>query len=334
MNLITVFHFKLFKFYHCFIIIILSYISRSRIHTGFHVPNGEWEINTIKFFEEDTYFECCKRPFSTITFQIKLSRYPDFYNLYVFLPFISQLALFLLIFNIQPEQGDRLGYGVALLLNMTMYMIFISDKLPEKSDKVPFVGTVFVTFFFCLSLGLILSAYTMSCSLRTTPLPAVAYRIGNLVTKITSLCCFMTRTKGSKESNRRSTQQHGEYNLNSASSAFRHQRSFSDEQKNTLKETVLIEKADTTDVYDPTTATANMNNVVTPMFNSVPSAMFCGGGSIDDNNADASGDTTFRFKNWFQFMRFVEKCLTVLFVFLLILIPLVIAASLDTKRKA
>lgn len=122
-------------------------------------------------------FDCCTESFSTITYVIHLRRYPLFYFIYIFLPLISQLVLFLIIFQIPPDTGERLGFGITILLNITMYMILISEKLPEKSDKQPMLGLLFVSVFYLLSTGLATSAITMLLSRRTTNIPKILKRI-------------------------------------------------------------------------------------------------------------------------------------------------------------
>ena len=260
-----------------------------------------------------------------------------------------------MIFNIHPDQGDRLSYGVALLLNMTMYMIFISDKLPEKSDKIPFVGTLFVAFFFFLSLGLILSAYTMSCSTRTSPLPTIAYKIADIVTKVMSICCCGTRRRNKDDRLAvYGEQQHrAEYGSTSCpeSDDINNQNLSSSVNRNDTelvtmaKETALIENDDRTDESAKLSPVSNLKKSVASMVGSntaVPSKRLLNlyGDPLLTSNGNAAtmatggdDDDAFRFENWLQFMRFVEKCLTVLFAVMLVVIPLVIAASLDTSRK-
>ena len=345
----------------------------------YHVPNGEWQMQEIKFFEEDTPFECCRQPFSTITFQIRLTRYPDFYNLYVFLPFISQLVLFLLIFNIHPDHGDRLSYGVALLLNMTMYMIFISDKLPEKSDKLTFVGAMFVTLFFVLSFGLVLSALTMSYSARKTPLPEIVHRVGRLVDRIVLLfsCCFsFCEEKRSRKASLNSSL----YMPEKPAAVTFSRQSFHRQPENDAyvtealtKETALIEKCqdETTDQQHVGNTSVGISpnspiNAPFPVDMVLENSGHNLNSSLDSNdNTNHDGDISARrrmissssgnentappqttatttttpgrsarrFQNWFQFMRFVEKLLTVLFAFLLVVIPLIIVGTLDIDRK-
>ena len=246
----------------------------------------------IQFFEEEKEFECCKNPFSVITLQVFMKRYPDFYYLYVFLPFLSQIILFLMIFHIHPDQGDRLSYGVALLLNMTMYMILISDKLPEKSDSVPYVGALFVTFFFLLSIALVLSAVTMHYSLRDTPLPMFAHKIKALADRMwpfkgKQLVRSKSSTYGSYNMKVRRSASNGDSKLNGNGTANGYHRSAS-----------LLQHAES-----------------------------------DSNSVEIAGaeEEENRFAGWFEFMRFTEKWLTGIFAFLLIVIPLIIAFSVNRR---
>jgi len=266
---------------------------RDMIKSDFHIPSGEWSMEGIKFFEEEKTFECCKNPFSVITLQVFMKRYPDFYYLYVFLPFISQIILFLLIFHIHPDQGDRLSYGVALLLNMTMYMIFLSDKLPEKSDSVPYVGALFVTFFFLLSIALVLSAVTMHCSTRDTPVPMIAHKVKAITNRIWPC--------GKKSNARSKSSKYGSYNMK-----LRKPKSETDSNFN-----------------DPRGPKGDANRKVSDL--TEPDSE-CSSVEIAGNDKYEN-----RFEGWFEFMRFTEKWLTGIFAFLLVVIPIIIAGSVNTR---
>ena len=76
-----------------------------------------------------------------------------------------------MIFHIPPDTGERLGFGITILLNITMYMNLISEKLPEASNNQPMLGTIFVTLFYLLSTGLAISVCTMAFSRWNTPIP-------------------------------------------------------------------------------------------------------------------------------------------------------------------
>ena len=188
-----------------------------------------------------------------------------------------------------------MGYGVALLLNMTMYMIFISDKLPEKSDSVPFVGALFVTLFFLASLALVLSALTMHYSSRETPLPNFAHKIKALTDRMWPFKGkSLVRSKSSK---------YGSYDMNvrqSASNGGSKPNGNDAANEDLHRKASLLQHAE-----------SESNSV-----------------KIAPGNDEEQGN---RFTGWFEFMRFTEKWLTGVFAFLLIVIPMIIAGSVNKR---
>ena len=131
------------------------------------VSNGVWDISSFSTSSGDVEYSCCEDKFSQITYEFILTRYPQFYLLYLILPCIAIVALALLSFLIPPDSGERIGFGVTVLLSFTVYLIVISDKLPEKSDKRPLLGLLYVSVFYILVLLFILSTITVRLSSYT-----------------------------------------------------------------------------------------------------------------------------------------------------------------------
>jgi len=77
---------------------------------------------------------------------------------------IALAFLFLLIFFIPRNAGERMGFGVSVLLSITVYLLVISDKLPEKSDSDPMLGIIFNVEFIVLCLALALAACNIKLS--------------------------------------------------------------------------------------------------------------------------------------------------------------------------
>ena len=84
---------------------------------------------------------------------------------------ISLAFLFLLVFHIPPDSGERMGFGVTILLSITVYLLVISEKLPEKSDDTPMLGICFITIFYILIIALSMAAGTTIFSRRTSKPP-------------------------------------------------------------------------------------------------------------------------------------------------------------------
>lgn len=84
---------------------------------------------------------------------------------------MSQVFLFLMIFHIPCENGERMGFGVTILLSITVYLLVISEKLPEKSDDRPMLGICFIIEFYVLSLALVFAAVIVKLSAKTNRPP-------------------------------------------------------------------------------------------------------------------------------------------------------------------
>lgn len=225
-------------------------------------------------------FECCRTPFSTITYQLELRRYSLFYYIYIFLPLVSQLFLFLIIFHISPSSGERMGFGVTILLNITMYIVLIAEKLPEKSDNQPVIGYIFVSLFYLMSVGLAISAVTMMLSGRTTRLPEFARK-------------FFQRYSGQNC-----------YKI-----------------KQNSKDAVRLG-----DIFQRTNYQATSENGKAISQNeSFPNE--------DQVSSECSNEIHPDY-GWMKFMRYVDKCLFFVFLFFLILIPIIICGSMDRTYLA
>ena len=84
---------------------------------------------------------------------------------------MSQVFLFLMIFHIPCDNGERMGFGVTILLSITVYLLVISEKLPEKSDDRPMLGICFIIEFYVLSLALVFAAIIVKLSSKTNRPP-------------------------------------------------------------------------------------------------------------------------------------------------------------------
>ena len=145
----------------------------------FSVKSGEWKIVGVTSSEADIKFPCCNEPYSTITYEIDFERMSLYYFLYIILPLVSQVFLFLLIFRIPFDTGERMGFGVTILLSITVYLLVISEKLPEKSDNAPMLGICLILEFYILSTGLVAAAMTVLLSRRKTRPPQYLIRFAN-----------------------------------------------------------------------------------------------------------------------------------------------------------
>ena len=136
-----------------------------------HIRSGIWSIAEFNSSMKLVKFSCCVEPFSEIRYTLKLRRLPQFFLLYLIFPCIAIIGLALLSFVIPPDGGERVGFGVTVILSFSVYLIVISDKLPEKSNKASLLGILFVTVFYILVASFVLSTITVRLSSSNHPPP-------------------------------------------------------------------------------------------------------------------------------------------------------------------
>ena len=64
-------------------------------------------------------------------------------------------ALFLLVFFIPADSGERMGFGVNILLSLTVYLLVIFEIVPANSNTRSMLGTCFIILFYLLSVGMV-----------------------------------------------------------------------------------------------------------------------------------------------------------------------------------
>ena len=77
-------------------------------------------------------------------------------------------ALFLLVFFIPADSGERMGYGVNILLSLTVYLLVIFEIVPANSNTRSMLGTCFIILFFLLSAGMVFALLNTNLASYTT----------------------------------------------------------------------------------------------------------------------------------------------------------------------
>ena len=137
----------------------------------FHYSSGVWKVKALTPHLRDEVYSCCKNPFSIIEFNLSLKRLPLYYVLYLVLPCLCLSLLSPFVFFVPPESGERIGFGITIVLAMSVYLLVISDKLPEKSNESPLIGVLYTELFFIMIGTLLATIYTTHIAYKTTKSP-------------------------------------------------------------------------------------------------------------------------------------------------------------------
>lgn len=102
--------------------------------------NGEWDLLSTSLVRRVIIYPCCPEEWPIITLTVVMRRKILYYAVNVISPCLMLSALTLLVFYLPPESGEKIALGVTVLLAFSVFMLAISEKLPETSESIPLLG--------------------------------------------------------------------------------------------------------------------------------------------------------------------------------------------------
>ena len=147
------------------------------IRGNYHVDNGDWNITKVSSRRTENKYDFSPEPFAVIEYTLDLTRLYQYYLLYLVLPCLGLVILAPFMFYLPADSGERTGFGVTVVLALSVYLLVISDKLPEKSDKTPLIGALYIVLFFLLVVAMIFGIITTHLCLKTTKPPVWLWKL-------------------------------------------------------------------------------------------------------------------------------------------------------------
>eukprot|EP00794_Sanderia_malayensis_P009231 gene9231-10205_t len=139
--------------------------------------SGDWVMTNVSSEVIDVKYECCMNNFSVIEYTLKWKRLTSYWMLYLVGPCLCITWISLFTFLLPPESGERSGFGITTVLAMSVYLLVISDKLPETSDRSPVIGVLYVSLFCLLVCVLLSGIIIIHLSHKRTRPPAYLRRL-------------------------------------------------------------------------------------------------------------------------------------------------------------
>ena len=90
--------------------------------------------NKVKF----SYSTCFS--ISIFRFSLELKRKSMFYVLNIILPCVMLSVLQLMVFRVPSAAGEKVSLSITLLLSFTVFLLMVSDNMPQTSTSVPLLG--------------------------------------------------------------------------------------------------------------------------------------------------------------------------------------------------
>ena len=142
-----------------------------------HFENGDWSLTKVSSARSQGKFDWSPEPYSVIEYTLDLTRLYQFYLLYLVLPCVGLVFLAPFMFYLPADSGERTGFGVTVVLALSVYLLVISDKLPEKSDKTPLIGALYIVLFFLLVIAMAFGIITTHLCYKTTKPPRWLWKL-------------------------------------------------------------------------------------------------------------------------------------------------------------
>ncbi|XP_054152689.1 neuronal acetylcholine receptor subunit alpha-10-like [Oppia nitens] len=131
-----------------------------------YVPNGEWDLLEATIQRNVVRYPCCPEPFPDVTITLTIRRKILYYTYNVILPCMMLSVLTLLVFCIPPDSGEKIALGVTVLLAFSVFMLAISEKLPETSESIPLLGIYLTVVMAITSVSVIMTVIVLNFHYR------------------------------------------------------------------------------------------------------------------------------------------------------------------------
>ncbi|XP_068703025.1 neuronal acetylcholine receptor subunit beta-3-like [Montipora capricornis] len=119
-----------------------------------NTSNGYWALRSIEIRKENSKKQ--RGEFSEVVVSFFIGRRPMYFVLFSIVPCMIIGLLILVSFFIPAESGERIGLCATILLAVSVYLLVVTEQLPEQSEALPLIGVYYTVVMF--EIGLALSA--------------------------------------------------------------------------------------------------------------------------------------------------------------------------------
>eukprot|EP00930_Biecheleria_cincta_P087429 TRINITY_DN7665_c0_g2_i2.p1 TRINITY_DN7665_c0_g2~~TRINITY_DN7665_c0_g2_i2.p1 ORF type:complete len:791 (-),score=104.42 TRINITY_DN7665_c0_g2_i2:155-2491(-) len=142
-----------------------------------------YAITDLKLERKVVFYDCCpSSPYPELIYEISFQRSSSYYVLKLIVPLLFLGVMALLTFWMPPASGERLGYGITVILAMLANDIVASELMPVCNERVFMDYLNLSAWLFgslaLLETGLVMLLYHKKCETWTEALvPTDAFRI-------------------------------------------------------------------------------------------------------------------------------------------------------------
>ncbi|XP_077992174.1 neuronal acetylcholine receptor subunit beta-3-like [Glandiceps talaboti] len=157
---------------------------RNGVNEVMFLPSTEWNlINSSAMYLEFGSSDL-QSTWAMIRYTLVLKRRPLFYIVNVIIPCIMMALLTMLVFLLPSDSGEKMSFGVSILITMSVFNLLVADIMPPSAQGVPLIAR-FLFFNTCLvAMSIAVSVFVLRLHHR----PAYARSMGSVTYKLFFKC--------------------------------------------------------------------------------------------------------------------------------------------------
>lgn len=109
--------------------------------------------------------------FSEVVVSFFIGRRPLFFVLFSIVPCMIIGLLILVSFFIPAEDGGRISFCATILLAVSVYLLVVTEQLPEQSVTLPLIGVYYTVIMFEIGLALAATVLVLKAHHATSEPP-------------------------------------------------------------------------------------------------------------------------------------------------------------------
>lgn len=105
-----------------------------------YTVSGAWELLKADIKRDVTFYPELNMSYTLINISIQLKRKALYYWLNVIIPCLLLNSLGVGLFMLPPDSGEKVGFGLGILLTVFVFAILVTENIPKTSDYTPVIG--------------------------------------------------------------------------------------------------------------------------------------------------------------------------------------------------
>ncbi|XP_078607820.1 uncharacterized protein LOC144879857 [Branchiostoma floridae x Branchiostoma japonicum] len=154
--------------------------NRNATEHNTHIENfmacGEESVDVADQWNARWTIDVNKGVFGSGCINMKFDRIPTFHFCTTLFPVIILSLLMCITFVLPIEKGDRLSFGMTILLSMVVSLVFITEVLPAKGS-MPAVALLIVVYMCMMGFFLIVTVIVIRISSKDKDLPPILKKV-------------------------------------------------------------------------------------------------------------------------------------------------------------